>query len=183
VGILRRIFSRGWIGFLLLCWIVLLLWIRSGHVVDTISYDALAGKNGTGDLGIYLESGEGKISLICDGASHMSSSGLRWWKLSVREMNSTMTLAHPLRWNLQPSSMGWHLGPFGLRIWDWRFKLVMPYWSILLISGIWPAVVFRRWRRRRRRLALGCCSSCGYDLRATLGRCPECGMIASGVKG
>jgi hypothetical protein len=50
-----------------------------------------------------------------------------------------------------------------------------PMWSVVVISAIVPALAVRRalWKRRARRLGL--CESCGYDLRASRMRCPECG--------
>jgi hypothetical protein len=38
----------------------------------------------------------------------------------------------------------------------------------------WMLWLIRR-KRERHRSGSGCCLSCGYDLRATPGRCPECG--------
>jgi hypothetical protein len=53
-------------------------------------------------------------------------------------------------------------------------QLVVPYWvlavGVLLTPGIW----LRR-RLRRQRLSENQCRTCGYDLRATPQRCPECG--------
>ena len=40
-------------------------------------------------------------------------------------------------------------------------------------------LVRRNARARQRRLAAGWCPACGYDLRATPGRCPECGAVPS----
>jgi hypothetical protein len=59
-------------------------------------------------------------------------------------------------------------------------NLSIPYWMVttitlllpMLATGIW----LKRWARRRRR-AHGLCTACGYDLRATPGRCPECGAV------
>jgi hypothetical protein len=38
-------------------------------------------------------------------------------------------------------------------------------------------------RRAAQRLRNGICPNCGYDLRATPERCPECGMVPETVKG
>jgi hypothetical protein len=56
----------------------------------------------------------------------------------------------------------------------------ITYWKLLLASAILPARRFvpRRWLDRPlRRRERGQCPGCGYDLRATPERCPECGMV------
>jgi predicted amidophosphoribosyltransferase len=52
-------------------------------------------------------------------------------------------------------------------------------WTLLIMTGPLPAFrVLRRWRGRRN-LEPGACPACGYDLRATPERCPECGTMAT----
>jgi hypothetical protein len=65
---------------------------------------------------------------------------------------------------------------------NWNAAYVVPSWLLILIFGIPPAARIYAWRRHRRRLArTGHCSHCGYDMRATPNRCPECGEEANGI--
>jgi hypothetical protein len=56
------------------------------------------------------------------------------------------------------------------------FQLVMPLWMPMLLFSLYPLICAARWYRKRP-ATVGLCRSCGYDLRATPDRCPECGMV------
>ena len=61
------------------------------------------------------------------------------------------------------------------RLSEWAVRV--PHWALVLATAA-PAIagfglVTRAVRRRRRKRGL--CERCGYDLRATKDRCPECG--------
>jgi len=51
-------------------------------------------------------------------------------------------------------------------------SIYVPLWVVIVASG---AMALAFWRRSRLQRAPGRCSRCGYDLRATPERCPECG--------
>src|SRR6185503_19984422 len=55
------------------------------------------------------------------------------------------------------------------------FEVSIPYWLIVGTAGLPPVASIARHQRRRRRSAAGLCPSCGYHLRASPHRCPECG--------
>jgi len=56
----------------------------------------------------------------------------------------------------------------------------LPYWVLVAALSFLPIRWIARFRRRRAQDLLnpsGFCVRCGYDLRATPDRCPECGTI------
>jgi hypothetical protein len=55
--------------------------------------------------------------------------------------------------------------------------VLVPTWSLAALLLSLPAVQSIVFCVRRRRVQHGVCPSCGYDLRATPNRCPECGTV------
>jgi len=52
----------------------------------------------------------------------------------------------------------------------------VPYWLLALPTAAAGWLLGRRVRLKRRRLRRGLCIACGYDVRMSPGRCPECGL-------
>ena len=62
-----------------------------------------------------------------------------------------------------------------------RYSCCASDWALLVIFAILPGWrTYSRLLRPRRKI--GSCQSCGYDMRATPQRCPECGALAAGAK-
>ena len=83
----------------------------------------------------------------------------------------------------------------------WRELLIIPAYFVWLgmvgaalffpqyLVGVSVPIVLiaifvndARMRRRRQRMAGGLCVVCGYDVRASVGRCPECGTTLTAVE-
>jgi hypothetical protein len=78
------------------------------------------------------------------------------------------------------------LGRISGQPWARQGTVRLPCWFVLSLSAT-PAALWlirsRRMRRDRWRRENGLCPACGYDIRATPGRCPECGAVAVSAGG
>jgi hypothetical protein len=85
---------------------------------------------------------------------------------------------------LPPDDLGWRTLWFGIDtdrvgpeaqqpFLSDRAVVHIPAWVPLLLSAVFPLRRLARLRKERP----GLCRSCGYDLRATPDRCPECGAV------
>jgi hypothetical protein len=86
------------------------------------------------------------------------------WEFNERVVGRNLREPGQLVWAASESGPAY--AEVGVRSW-----VVIAAFSIVPVW--WTIVVIRRARRDRR----GLCSQCGYDLRATPDRCPECGAV------
>jgi hypothetical protein len=59
--------------------------------------------------------------------------------------------------------------------------IALPHWTAAAITALLPLLTLGRFIRNkaldRCRRRTGLCHSCGYDLRSSIDRCPECGTF------
>ncbi len=84
--------------------------------------------------------------------------------------SAVVTLA-PNTWTAPDNSL---LG-FGGDSVGGNMRIVVPFWFLGVLFLMLPILWVRWFWRDRTRQLLGLCRRCGYDLRASSDRCPECG--------
>jgi len=141
------------------------------------------GRNGLTALGAPgsvrsgIRSSDGRIVLARAHLSGKAVSEDAWmgYILSWRRGNGShgdVTAAFGFDWYDEKPGAGNLLMGAGLH----SFRVLsLPYWPPIILFAIAPLLWIRAEVRRRRRLASMQCPHCGYDLRATPDRCPECG--------
>ena len=149
-----------------------------------------------GALCLYtLKHYESAQSTICGTFVRMTSSaglaGVQW----QRDWPAEIPWSRDSRTGLTdwPGDFPEEIRIIGLRIGRWptyemngqlstvHHQLIVPYWMLLVTAIALPAYRLAHWFARSR--LVGMCPVCGYDLRATPDRCPECGHVpARGAK-
>ena len=161
---------------LALCLATATLWVRSHWVTDDVLYT----RPNQWAIGLGTKQGQVTFCVI----ESRAPGGFRGGKDGFRYTNRTSWVGSR---SFLPGVVktidvaGFErselLGPARMRWWT------TPLWSVALLTVVAPAVWSWRWHRRRVRGRGKLCSSCGYDLRATPDRCPECGAVPDGAAG
>jgi hypothetical protein len=168
---------------LLLFVVTMILWVRSYWVSDHLSLSPRRGVHYdiSSRPGLILISRSTLTGRTSDIYSDALDRGPGW---SFDSSAAPKTPVSPFTPEGSHAAWQWlgfdHLayvqsGPsYGLRTFR---RIIFPMWSVALASALpvlQPLVGIVRKKRRR---AAGACPVCGYDLRATPERCPECGTI------
>lgn len=197
----RRLFTIASLVSLLLCVAVVGLWMQSYWVADSvhIQYRHWNGLLLT-DSFFTLESSSGglRFAMSADGyrcadATEMTQRRFYDFEHLGRSWRRTGSFGYPRGvGSYNPGVMpGWRLGLAGGHLVGSPRKgsnvaresrwVIVPHAAVALSLACLPLVWWHRLhgqRRRQRRQDQGVCCRCGYDLRASKERCPECGTPA-----
>jgi outer membrane protein assembly factor BamB len=173
---------------LLSCGIVVWSWLGSYEVIRFIGKERVA-KDGSGRFMARRNAGitsrEGAIKFgsaqavweITTPRVVLSDAKHEWWwtrqpvsdaMTNLDTITNDLGLLH-FAWTHRARASGTPLGN------QLETSLTLPHWLVATLLAIAPFAWLTGLWRDRRRYPTGHCSECGYDLRASTDRCPECG--------
>jgi hypothetical protein len=179
----QRLFTLCAAASLLLCVAVCALWVRSHWRWDQAAWRRV---NGVGTV----QSAHGRVVLDVR-RSRWWGNGANWNGLwFTHEPAPTSGTISPAAWmyalnvDAGDTFVAWEHFGFGWYVWQSRDRVnliaaaAVPHWCLAGVTAVLPAWwAVRRWRARGKPKPT-LCRKCGYDLRATPDRCPECGTPA-----
>jgi hypothetical protein len=164
----RRLLNVLTLLSLLLCVAVAVLWVRSYFVNERLNFSP----HGDDERfrRYYARSGKGGFAFWIWGRDqpHAADYHLTW--------NHERAYWYPMQASARDGRFSaWNRMGFELRSSPSSLMATAPYGSVEGPLLVLPCLYVVRRLKRRRRSRKGLCPSCGYDLRASRERCPECG--------
>lgn len=159
----RKFFNLAGVAAMLsvvICLATVVMWIRGRWVVDVLEYNGTPTRSGQMNHAVFL----GKTGVCI--ASMNNPMGYGAAPVGFRYYGDPQRIEE-----FYPDGRS-SLGGFAF-VAD---RFVVPYWAIALLTATMPLALLLAPRRRSRALN-HLCASCGYDMRATPERCPECGEV------
>ena len=185
---IRRLVIFASVLSLLLCVAAAGLWVRSYFTGDILSWAVermKANRFEYRNVAVFSVRGGARFTYGYQGRdlppADAAGQRTRGPTVGVSHFDDYPSYPHPLgEFPLTlPNVLGFHVGWNGARDPATRttnstFGVVIPYWfCVLMLCALPVRFVLRRKRRRPNH-----CRGCGYDMRATPDRCPECGRAA-----
>lgn len=167
------------------------IWVQDGYYTHWFEdADTAEKRPGVRYVGLHVGSSRGGLYMMRDTGTYPTPEGLDRTPQPWRHYTKTAQ-RYPYGLNRQGDTdvrgFGFELSRAEAGYADGNrlesLAVVVPLWPTILLSAILPAIAARHvWLRskRRRREEQGLCSCCGYDLRASRERCPECGAAVAG---
>lgn len=186
----RRLFAILSASSLMLCIATLGAWVRSYHVSDWVEY-VHDHRMEHGRRLIFLNSDCGRLAL---GTGILDVLHGDLYRGGFTFCHIAPSRRPPAYWDERegdpddpsppPMPPWWTRFGFGVQHdlqndCSDQITIAAPHWFIVLLTFLLPALCVKRFRLGLGR-AQGICKGCGYDLRATPDRCPECGAVPLG---
>lgn len=163
----------------------IIFWVRGSSTMDELSFYrfdgpyAFQGGWRVNRRWFSVESAQGHIGLLfthlIDTDPKRDSGFLhRIFKTVEWNQSPPVNLLDDPPGNPFPNKFGFSVGLGGNVARD-DFWIIFPNWALALLSLLFAMLSYRYLRPR---IGKGQCANCGYDLRATPDRCPECGTEA-----
>jgi outer membrane protein assembly factor BamB len=187
-GLWRFMFS---LASLLLCALTIWTWMRSYPAAEFVGYQQTL----TNSRPFVAQTRRGVLSR--DGSLSFGQTHDVWQSTIRRPLGGASTPAN-LWWTREPLARSANDVPVRSLLhfaWTHRSRpsgtslgnqsettLTLPHWLVAALLAIAPLAWLSGAWRDRRRYAAGLCPWCGYDLRESKGKCPECGRAIAAVR-
>jgi hypothetical protein len=173
-----RIFNGVALFSFILCLAMMALWVRSYLAVEGI-YRWQQDLTTRREYHFDLRWSDGKLALHREVMPLPEQGFIQQFNLGWQYSPASTPPADVSWWHFKHQARSYFQGDNGTLGWTESWSVAVRIGLLATLSAILPAFWFLSKIRQHQLVQAGVCLTCGYDLRATPDRCPECGATPS----